>query len=189
MDRDENIRCAAIRMARLHHLDLQYFANAATQDPSVSVKREALLALRHSREPQAPAIWAKLATQYDGKDRWYLEALGIAADENWDTYFEAWLNLVGQDWQLGKNRDIVWRSRAAKTTEMLTQLIVQSEGKEQLRYFRALDFQKVRANRSFCSKHLMMAKPLTRFRCWFSNTLTLKMRSQQRHLILYFRVF
>ena len=142
MDKNEDIRCAALRMAREQKLDLMYFANAAVNDPSMQVKREALINLRHSNEPQAAEIWAKLAAQYDGKDRWYLEALGIAADNNWDKYLGKWLETVGNTWIDGKNRDIVWRSRANKTAELLTQLIKVSEGKEQLRYFRALDFQK-----------------------------------------------
>jgi putative membrane-bound dehydrogenase-like protein len=143
MDKDEDVRCAALRMARQQKVDILYFSNAAVNDPSMQVKREALINLRHNREPQAAEIWAKLAMQYDGKDRWYLETLGIAADDNWDKFLGVWLGMVGNNWIDGKNKDIVWRSRATKTAEMLTQLIKVSEGKEQLRYFRALDFQKV----------------------------------------------
>ena len=42
-----------------------------------------------------PSIWATLAAQHDGKDRWYLEALGIGADKNWEACFDAWVKRMG----------------------------------------------------------------------------------------------
>ena len=47
--------------------------------------------LRHNTSPKAAELWADLAVQHDGKDRWYLEALGIGADKQWDLFFSAWL--------------------------------------------------------------------------------------------------
>jgi len=44
------------------------------------VRREAILALRGTIQKK-PLSVADLALQHDGKDRWYLEALGIGATE------------------------------------------------------------------------------------------------------------
>jgi len=84
----------------------------------------------------------KLAQQHDGKDRWYLEALGIGADKQWDTYFGAWLTAVGNNWNTPAGRDLIWRSRASQTPALLGKLIInrQAEKEEWPRYFRALDY-------------------------------------------------
>ncbi|MBC8110993.1 MAG: c-type cytochrome, partial [Verrucomicrobia bacterium] len=101
----------------------------------------------HNTDKQAPELWAKLAEKYDGKDRWYLEALGIGDDNQWDTFFDKWLLLAGDKWkntQAGK--DIVWRSRATKTSEKLAELIaLEKDMKNTYRYFRAFDFQQAEA--------------------------------------------
>jgi putative heme-binding domain-containing protein len=90
----------------------------------------------------AAAQWAELAAQHDGRDRWYLEALGIGADGQWDAFLDAWLAKVGDGWNTPAGRDILWRSRGAKTADYLGQIIKDpATTREQLpRYFRALDF-------------------------------------------------
>ena len=59
-------------------------------------------------------LWAELARQHDGKDRWYLEALGIGADGSGTLYLDAWLKAVGDRWNSPAGRDVVWRSRASQ---------------------------------------------------------------------------
>jgi putative heme-binding domain-containing protein len=80
---------------------------------------------------------------YDGKDRWYLEALGIGASKKWDECLDAWLAKVGDDWNSPGGRDIIWRSRAKKTPEYLAKILLDpaTPEKELDRYFRAFDFQ------------------------------------------------
>ncbi|MEO6182469.1 MAG: hypothetical protein ABIP71_05125, partial [Verrucomicrobiota bacterium] len=80
----------------------------------------------------------------DGKDRWYLEALGIGADKQEDVFFQAWLNLVGEKWNTPAGRDIVWRSRSAKAPDFLVKIIrdTNTPTAERARYIRALDFIK-----------------------------------------------
>ncbi|PWU02153.1 MAG: dehydrogenase, partial [Bacteroidetes bacterium] len=90
-DADENIRITALRATLELKLDTVAAVTALINDPSIIVKREAVLALRHNKKPEAAQLWAQLASQYDGKDRWYLEALGIAADGQWSQFFAAWL--------------------------------------------------------------------------------------------------
>ena len=109
-------------------------------DTSAQVRRECLLALRHHPDPEAADLWASLALKHDGKDRWYLEALGIAADGQWNRFFEAWLKEVDEDWRLPPGQDIIWRSRADAALPLLAELIKTSATEEHPRYFRAFDF-------------------------------------------------
>jgi putative heme-binding domain-containing protein len=104
------------------------------------VRREVALTIRGNNSQQAADLWTKLAEQYDGKDRWYLEALGISAAGNWDLYFKTWLNKVGDDLNSPARKDIVWRSRSKHAIPLLGQLIQASDQNEMLRYFRAFDF-------------------------------------------------
>jgi hypothetical protein len=98
--------------------------------------------LRHLNSPEAPKLWAELALQHDGHDRWYLEALGIGADRQWDPFLDAWLEAVGDHWDTPAGRDIIWRSRSKKTAPLLVKIISDktlTEG-EREHYFRSLDF-------------------------------------------------
>ena len=80
--------------------------------------------------------------QHDGHDRWYLEALGIGADKQWDAFLDAYLAKVSEPWKTPAGRDILWRSRAKQTPALLVKIIKDPATKEddQPRYFRALDF-------------------------------------------------
>lgn len=140
-DASSDIRIVGIRMARQHELDMIPIVSDLKADESPHVRRELAIALRHNQNPQAAELWAELAVQHDGKDRWYIEALGIAADAQWDRYFDAWLDKVGDDWNSPGGRDIVWRCRSPKACKYLTQIIESCESEaEQYRYFRAFDF-------------------------------------------------
>lgn len=141
-DDNPDIRIVGIRIAREQNMDLSKVAFTAT-DKSPEVRRELALSLRHSKSPKAPALWAALAGQHDGKDRWYLEALGIGADKNWDAYLDAYLTLYGDSARSTPGgRDIVWRSRAKKTPDLLAKILKDPSTKEedQPRYLRAFDF-------------------------------------------------
>ncbi|HUG94467.1 MAG TPA: PVC-type heme-binding CxxCH protein, partial [Planctomycetaceae bacterium] len=142
-----------------------------SQDESGYVRRECLIALRHSRVAHMPRLWADLAMEYvadqskqdagadtsraagaasveapsalgSAQDRWYLEALGIAADRQWADCFDTWLRDVGERWNTPAGRDIVWRSRAEAALPLLAKIILdpQTPAGELPRYFRALDF-------------------------------------------------
>ncbi|HEX8038004.1 MAG TPA: PVC-type heme-binding CxxCH protein [Chryseosolibacter sp.] len=141
-DKDPNIRISALRTARQLNHDLLAAASRLKNDPSPQVRREVALAIRGNSTSEAAQMWTELATQYDGKDRWYLEALGISADPNADLYFQTWRSKVGKDWNKSANRDIVWRSRSREAMPLLAQLITTSDDKEMLRYFRAFDFHR-----------------------------------------------
>ncbi len=114
------------------------------KDPSPQVRRECAIALRHSSSPEAPRLWAALALRHDGRDRWYLEALGIGADQQEDKFFEAWLAAAGTNWNTPAGRDVIWRSRSSKAPPLLVKLITDNAtpAQDRARYLRALDFIK-----------------------------------------------
>jgi putative membrane-bound dehydrogenase-like protein len=143
-DKNEDIRCAALRFIRAEKLDPIPAVKKLADDSSPQVRRECALSLRHSQSPEAPALWAKLASKHDGADRWYLETLGIAADKNEDAFFDAWSASVGDKWNTPAGRDIVWRSRAKKTPALLAKIVTDKNTPEadKPRYMRAMDFLK-----------------------------------------------
>src|SRR3546814_253784 len=141
-DENEDIRITAIRSARQIDTDIIPIIEQVVNDPSAQVRRTALIALRHQHSPKAPALWAQFAEQYDGKDRWYLEALGISADQQWDTFFAAWLKQTSNQWNSPAGRDIVWRSRTESDLPLLEEIIEDPkiDPEKNLKFFRALDF-------------------------------------------------
>jgi len=144
-DRDARIRCLALRLAKERAgLDAIAWAERLSDDDSPAVRRECALALRHVRDPRVPALWAKLARSYDGKDHWYLEALGIGADQQWDECLTELFGRYGSaPWSTAAGRDILWRSRGKHTPAMLRETLREpvTTAEEAPRYLRALDFQ------------------------------------------------
>ncbi len=140
-DSDANLRIVAIRIARQHNLDLVAIAKQLVNDSSPQVRRELAIGLRFNKSADMPSIWAQLAAQHDGEDRWYLEALGIGSDLRADECLDAWLKLVGDKWNTPAGRDILWRSRSSKACSYLAKIIVETVNPaDQDRYFRAMDF-------------------------------------------------
>jgi putative heme-binding domain-containing protein len=148
-DRDADVRIATIRVLR------ELATTAGLRVPSIEkdetlldalvhdtpqVRREIALALRGRRD-FAP-LWVELARQHDGRDRWYLEALGIAAVGHEDEYFDAWLAAVGDQWNSAAGRDIVWRMRAAKAADYLAKILQDQSipADDKPRYLRSFDF-------------------------------------------------
>ena len=138
-DSDENIRVAAVRASRINGMKDAGFLLQLAADPSAQIRREVAVAIRYENQP---AVWQKLAESYKSGDRWYLEALGIAAEYRWDSYLPAYLEKAGANWNTSPEaKDLVWRSRSAKTPELLEQMILAENSPADLRYYRALDFQ------------------------------------------------
>ncbi|GAB4030374.1 PVC-type heme-binding CxxCH protein [Spirosoma gilvum] len=138
-----DLRITGLRAARERKMDFIPYVKQLANDPDAQVRRECILALRRSTSPDAPALWAQLASQYDGNDRWYLEALGIGADGNWDSYYTAWLKQVkGDPIANAAGRDIVWRARTKESVPLLAKLAGDPSVAvaQRLRYFRAFDF-------------------------------------------------
>ena len=158
IDRDDaNLRIVGLRLARQLDVAEPVLRKLAT-DPSAAVRREVCVALAEQSDEVAADVWPTLATQYDGADRWYLEALGIAARGRWSQCLDALESQVAVPVSetesvsakqpaksLGEKayRDLVWRSRAARTPELLAKLIrAKSTPADELpRLLRSFDFQ------------------------------------------------
>tara|TARA_B100000809_G_C14942435_1_gene460924 strand:+ start:49 stop:654 length:606 start_codon:yes stop_codon:yes gene_type:complete len=141
-DSDPNIRMVGIRLARQLGLKLPEIVAKVVKDQSAAVRREAIIALRFEGSEKANALWAELAVQHDGSDRWYLEALGIGSDLHADARFAAWLAKVGKDWNSKGGCDLVWRSRSKLAPGYLARIIKDKSIKDHdsPRYMRAFDF-------------------------------------------------
>ena len=140
-DLDSDLRIVAIRLARQLNYDVVNLITMLSNDKSPQVRRECAIALRELDVKEVPKLWAKLALQHDGKDRWYLEALGIAAEGKWDECFKAWIGSGGQ-WNTDAGKDIVWRSRSKMAPELLVKIVKDPGTKEEEKpkYMRAFDF-------------------------------------------------
>ncbi len=80
-DKDDRFRILAHRLLWQYKpipKGLELTAERDVDDPSPAVRREVLLLTRTMPPAQAKELVYQLAKQYDGKDRFYLEAVGIA---------------------------------------------------------------------------------------------------------------
>jgi putative membrane-bound dehydrogenase-like protein len=136
------LRIAGLRAARQTGLNVPGYVRQLVRDSDPQVRRECALALRGQQVPEAAELWATLATQHDGQDRWYLEALGIGADGQWDRYFAAYLKQQPHPTQSSAGRDLIWRARTEQAIPFLASLAGESTAdlSKRLRYFRAFDF-------------------------------------------------
>ncbi len=121
-DTNPDLRMTGLRAARQLHMDIFSVVSQLVNDKDMQVRRECALALRHNYAPEAAKLWAALASQHDGNDRWYLEALGIGADGQWDHFFTAYLKNVNEPLQSLGSRDIIWRARTDKAIPFLAKL-------------------------------------------------------------------
>ena len=137
-----DLRITAIRLAKQLTDQPSIWLADAADDSSVAVRRELAIAIRYDKSDEMPALWAKLAASHDGKDRWYLEALGIGSDVRAEECFDAYLQLTNGHWDSPSGRDIVWRVRAPKAAQAMVSLIADPSRplKETDRYFRSLEF-------------------------------------------------
>lgn len=137
-----DFRIIGLRSARQLNADVPGVVAKLAADNDPQVRRECALALRHNKAPEAATLWAQLALQYDGKDRWYLEALGIGADRQWDRFFEAYAQKKTDASKTPEGRDIIWRARSKTTLPLLAALAMDesTDWKSRQRYFRAFDF-------------------------------------------------
>ncbi|MCA0364126.1 MAG: c-type cytochrome [Bacteroidetes bacterium] len=134
-DGDERVRSASVRM--IESKNLGPFLLKMSKDASTLVK-EAVAGKIYLKN--MPEVWVNLANSYQPGDRWFLEAIGNAAEQNWNTYLSKYLS--GKDFlNNAAARDIVWRSRADATSEYLSRIIEETDFKNAQRYYRAFDFQ------------------------------------------------
>jgi putative membrane-bound dehydrogenase-like protein len=144
-DADANIRITALRIARDLKMDVPAIVKRVVGDSSAQVRREAAIALRDQKSPEAATLWAELASRHTPGDRWETEALGIAATGRDDEFFDAYLRKVGENgWDTPAGRDVVWRVRSERCAPLLAKIILdKGTPPERLwQLFRAFDFLK-----------------------------------------------
>jgi len=141
-DPEPNIRITALRIARSVKMDVIPLVHMLVRDPSAQVRRECAIALRHNNSPEAPKLWAMLASQHTPGDRWSLEALGLAMDKQENKFFDAWMETSG--WDTPAGRDIVWRSRASRVPALVVKIVTDknTSAADKERFLRSLDFIK-----------------------------------------------
>lgn len=130
---------AARQNTEVDILSLMAASVADTQHPAIL--REMAISLKGIQGETADQIWTQLFKKYNGDDRWYLEALGIGAEDLWpDRMGSIYPMLNGAISPV--HQDLIWRSRDRASLPYLAQLAGEKTQplKARLRYFRAFDF-------------------------------------------------
>jgi len=123
-DPDPRFRILGLRIQRAGGVDAMTLARRFVRDPSPQVRREIAVMLQDPQrltppylvgEQTTPSaavldVLTELAKQYDGKDRWYLEALGIAARGREDALY-AKLREIHPAWNATFG-NLLWELRA-----------------------------------------------------------------------------
>ncbi len=112
-DKDPNIRIAAFRALRQMDSNVLIHSRLLAKDPSPAVRREVALAMRNVKLADARDILIDIAKGFDGKDRHYLEAIGLGCKGKEAPMFEAFAKALGGDtagprWS-PKYAKIAWR--------------------------------------------------------------------------------
>jgi putative membrane-bound dehydrogenase-like protein len=90
-DANPDIVITALRAARFVGMDLTGLADHIIgAKPAPAVLREMALAMNYQPAAKAVPVLVKLANEFDGEDRWYLEAIGIGATGKEQAVLEAW---------------------------------------------------------------------------------------------------
>lgn len=108
---DPNLRLTAFRALRQVKPDIIPYARQLSKDPSAAVRREVAVALRDIPLDKSMDIALTLAEQYDGQDRYYLEALGIALQGKEEKIYPSLASNLGGEPLAWSPRfaDIAWR--------------------------------------------------------------------------------
>jgi putative membrane-bound dehydrogenase-like protein len=116
-----DIRITAFRtlkQARPDHVSM--YAAKLAKDESPALRREVAISLRDVPLDKSQAILTDLLNGYDGKDRWYLEALGIALEGKEEALYPQLMANAGEPlhWH-EKTTNLVWRLHPASAVDAL----------------------------------------------------------------------
>ena len=110
---DEPARLTAFRALRAINRNVIEHAARLANDPSPAIRREVAVALRDVSLAQSRDLILQLASKYDGYDRFYLEALGVACEGKEEAIWPALLSRFGGDGGAARWPDafanIAWR--------------------------------------------------------------------------------
>ena len=102
---NELLRATAFRALRQTVPDILPYAKKLSKDKSPFVRREVAIASRDLPYADKKEVLLALVSQYDGQDRWYLEALGSALETDAALWFEEIKLLLGEK----NNRSEQWK--------------------------------------------------------------------------------
>ena len=152
-DANPDLQITAIRMAVLLQDQIAYsdiYDDIDFENANPALLRAILVGMRQWMLDPTPKeadelveTWATIASMYRSPDRWFLEALGIAAENHWDACLAKWrANFSGDAMASTEMQDILWRSRGKSTVAELGGIIKHpsTTADQTKRYFRALDF-------------------------------------------------
>lgn len=132
-DADPNIRITAIRAARQLWQQkqpemLREMLVKAVDDKSAAVRREAAITLKFDSSEEANRLWGRLGTGLQPNDRWNLEAIGIAADGQWEGRWKGYSPDLqeGVDY-LSAQLELAWRSKGSESTSLIEGVALQKK--------------------------------------------------------------
>ncbi len=119
--KDPEIRLVAYRSLRSVSEDILPYAGKLVNDPSPAVRREVAISLRDVPLSSCQELLIGLADGYDGKDRWYLEALGTGMKGKESALYPRLLEHFGKDPAQWDRRmaSLVWRLHPPEAVEAL----------------------------------------------------------------------
>ncbi|MFD1144134.1 PVC-type heme-binding CxxCH protein [Larkinella insperata] len=118
-----DLRVTAFRALKQVQPDVLALARQMVDDPSPAVRREVAIALRDVPFEQCRDLLVKLANHYDGVDRYYLEAVGMAADKKEEELYAALKPLIPVSplqWDQ-KTANLIWRLHPLSTADLMKQ--------------------------------------------------------------------
>ncbi|MBX7125965.1 MAG: c-type cytochrome [Cyclobacteriaceae bacterium] len=122
-DANPETRLVSLRALRANQVDLSREIQSLAADGSALVRRELTLLLPELQEAAARTLWLTLAKQYDGKDRWYLEALGVYGETHPGLYDDLLKQFDGAnpvEWSDALT-GLVWRLHPSAAVDALEQ--------------------------------------------------------------------
>ncbi|MEX0883906.1 MAG: PVC-type heme-binding CxxCH protein, partial [Cyclobacteriaceae bacterium] len=139
-----DLRLTAFRTLRQVKPDILPHARELSTDPSPAVRREVALAMRDLPMNEVEEILIELASQHEGEDRYYIEAMGLAMDGKEEEIFPALQQELGAeplDWDPGFE-DLAWRLHPNQAISSLKEraLSKQLSGAQQQKAVTALGF-------------------------------------------------
>ncbi len=120
-DDDPNTRIVAFRALREASADVLVYARQLASDSSPAVRREVALAMRDVPLDECRDVLVQLATGFDGRDRWYLEALGTACEGKEDGLYSLLQQKLGApplEWD-ERYAGLIWRLHPSGAIEPL----------------------------------------------------------------------
>ncbi|MGB8167907.1 MAG: hypothetical protein WCF18_10480, partial [Chthoniobacteraceae bacterium] len=128
------LRLASYRALRTANHNVLAMAAIMVNDESAAVRREVALTLRDVPAEKSVALLAKLASQFDGQDRAYLEALGLGSTHKEAEVYRAISKTIGGSVESWSDAFawIAWRLHPAEAVaDFKTRILSRQLGAEQ----------------------------------------------------------